>query len=203
MKNKKGFTLVELLAVIAILAILVIIALPNVMGMFNQAKSSSFKVEVQSYMDEASKAFMTESIKAGGKGVCFTGKSTENGTTSGVTGTGLTLDMSGRSKDYVIYLDRKGNVKYVYVRDADYFFEYDADYAVSANGTTTATPVITKVTSDSDLTAKFIKTNSSLTKADVDVSNIVESLEENQAPHRQCTSTSAVSDANEYTVTTE
>ena len=29
MKNKKGFTLVELLAVIAILAILVIMALPN------------------------------------------------------------------------------------------------------------------------------------------------------------------------------
>ncbi|MCI7083376.1 MAG: prepilin-type N-terminal cleavage/methylation domain-containing protein, partial [Tenericutes bacterium] len=32
--NKKGFTLVELLAVIAILAILVIIALPNVLSMF-------------------------------------------------------------------------------------------------------------------------------------------------------------------------
>ena len=32
--NKKGFTLVELLAVIAILAILVIIALPNVLKMF-------------------------------------------------------------------------------------------------------------------------------------------------------------------------
>ncbi len=37
---KKGFTLVELLAVIAILAILVIIALPNVMGMFNTAKQN-------------------------------------------------------------------------------------------------------------------------------------------------------------------
>ena len=34
----KGFTLVELLAVIAILALLVIIALPNVLKMFNQAK---------------------------------------------------------------------------------------------------------------------------------------------------------------------
>ena len=34
MKNK-GFTLVELLAVIAILALLVIIALPNVLKMFN------------------------------------------------------------------------------------------------------------------------------------------------------------------------
>ncbi len=43
---KKGFTLVELLAVIAILAILVIIALPNVMGMFNTAKENSFNTEV-------------------------------------------------------------------------------------------------------------------------------------------------------------
>ena len=34
--NKKGFTLVELLAVIAILALLIIIALPNVLEMFNR-----------------------------------------------------------------------------------------------------------------------------------------------------------------------
>ena len=32
--NKKGFTLVELLAVISILAILVIIAVPNIMKLF-------------------------------------------------------------------------------------------------------------------------------------------------------------------------
>ena len=37
MKNRKGFTLVELLAVIAILAILVIIALPNVLNMYKKA----------------------------------------------------------------------------------------------------------------------------------------------------------------------
>ena len=45
--KKKGFTLVELLAVIAILAILVIIALPNVLSMFTDAKKSTFKTEVQ------------------------------------------------------------------------------------------------------------------------------------------------------------
>ena len=36
--NKKGFTLVELLAVIAILALLVIVAMPNVLEMFNACK---------------------------------------------------------------------------------------------------------------------------------------------------------------------
>ena len=45
--KKRGFTLVELLAVIAILAILVIIALPNVMGMFNNAKKNTFLTEIK------------------------------------------------------------------------------------------------------------------------------------------------------------
>ena len=46
MKNK-GFTLVELLAVIAILAILVIIALPNVLKMFNDSKKNAFMVQAR------------------------------------------------------------------------------------------------------------------------------------------------------------
>ena len=46
MKNK-GFTLVELLAVIAILAILVIIAIPNVLKMFNDSKKNAFMVQAR------------------------------------------------------------------------------------------------------------------------------------------------------------
>ena len=45
--SKKGFTLVELLAVIAILAILVIIALPNVLKMFNDSKKNAFMVQAR------------------------------------------------------------------------------------------------------------------------------------------------------------
>ena len=44
---KKGFTLVELLAVIAILAILIILALPNVLGLFMSSKESAFVTEAQ------------------------------------------------------------------------------------------------------------------------------------------------------------
>lgn len=47
MKRKNGFTLVELLAVIAILAILILIALPNVIGMVNKAKRSTFETQVR------------------------------------------------------------------------------------------------------------------------------------------------------------
>ena len=47
MKKKKGFTLVELLAVIAILAILVIIALPNVINMYTKAQKEAFLTETK------------------------------------------------------------------------------------------------------------------------------------------------------------
>ena len=46
--NKKGFTLVELLAVIAILAILVIMAVPNVLSLFTGAKVSTFISQAES-----------------------------------------------------------------------------------------------------------------------------------------------------------
>ena len=45
--KKKGFTLVELLAVIAILEILTIITLPNIVSMFNEAKKNSFTTEIK------------------------------------------------------------------------------------------------------------------------------------------------------------
>ena len=62
MKNK-GFTLVELLAVIAILAILVIIALPNVLKMFNQAKKDTFLTEAKTIYKEISKKYISEAMK--------------------------------------------------------------------------------------------------------------------------------------------
>ena len=66
MKNNKGFTLVELLAVIAILAILVIIALPNVLKMFNDAKKNSFLTEAKTVYSEAGKKYISDSITSSG-----------------------------------------------------------------------------------------------------------------------------------------
>ena len=45
--NKKGFTLVELLAVIAILGILMVILMPNVLNLFANARKSAFAVEAK------------------------------------------------------------------------------------------------------------------------------------------------------------
>ena len=62
MKNKKGFTLVELLAVIAILAILVIIALPNVINMYTKAQKEAFLTETKKIYSEAEKKYISSSI---------------------------------------------------------------------------------------------------------------------------------------------
>ncbi len=47
MKNKKGFTLVELLAVIVILAIILAIAVPGITGIINSAKKGSFESDAK------------------------------------------------------------------------------------------------------------------------------------------------------------
>lgn len=110
--NKKGFTLVELLAVIAILAILVIIALPNVLGMFNDAKKSTFNTEVQSIFKQAQTDFVQDSIKSAGPQTYCTAKycNTENK---------LNLETT---KDYYVNLDASGNVLNVVVSDASFAY---------------------------------------------------------------------------------
>ena len=114
--KKKGFTLVELLAVIAILAILVIVAMPNVLGMFNQAKVNSFVTEVQKIMDTATTTFTKDALLNSGKTVYYS--STENAT----LGT-KKLDMSGNEKNYFIEMDRNGEFKRVVVYDANYCYD--------------------------------------------------------------------------------
>ena len=126
--KKKGFTLVELLAVIAILAILVIVAMPNVLGMFNQAKSSTFVTEVQEYLNSASTKFMTEALKPGnqGKALEFTSKDATK-----------TLDMSGAEKHYYIKMDRNGNVTDIVIFDENFCYEAHTFKDTDNDGTIT------------------------------------------------------------------
>jgi len=56
----KGFTLVELLAVIVILAIIMIIAIPNVLNVMEQARRKSFIEFAQKCFNEAEKTYMTQ-----------------------------------------------------------------------------------------------------------------------------------------------
>ena len=62
MKNKKGFTLVELLAVIVVLAIIMIIAIPQVMESMNAAKKNSFKIYAQKVLNTAVAKYQTDTL---------------------------------------------------------------------------------------------------------------------------------------------
>ena len=116
MKNK-GFTLVELLAVIAILAILVIIALPNVMGMFNTAKKNSFLTEVKKILSVAESQWINNS----------TGTST-NKSFARVANKNCQsqLQLSGRTNlQYYVELNSAGKVVKFYITDGTYQYKHD------------------------------------------------------------------------------
>ena len=108
--KKKGFTLVELLAVIAILAILVIIALPNVLKMFNDSKKNSFLTEAKTLYSEVSKKYISENMK----GNKLTYISSEDDTK---------LEMTGRDLQYCVLLNTDGSVKSMKVSNGEWIAE--------------------------------------------------------------------------------
>ena len=62
MDKKKGFTLVELLAVIVILAIIALIATPIILNVINDAKKEAAKDSFYGYMDAIEKAIIVNDI---------------------------------------------------------------------------------------------------------------------------------------------
>ena len=96
MESKKGFTLVELLAVIAILAILVIIALPNVINMYTKARKSAFLTEAQNVLKATSNKFIQESVNGKKLNVVSNDKNS--------------LDLSGEKINYQVKLDSQGKI---------------------------------------------------------------------------------------------
>ena len=143
--NKKGFTLVELLAVIAILAILVIIALPNVLKMFNDSKKNSFVNETREVFKTAQTQFVSDNLTHPG---AVTYSNNLKKPCNPATGK---LEMQGRAVDggqlaYSISLDAEGKVTSIKVSDGTYSYTgtkpegKDMDASdITANSVTTGT----------------------------------------------------------------
>ena len=104
--KKKGFTLVELLAVIAILALLVIIALPNVLKMFNQAKKDTFLTEAKTIYKEISKKYISETMKGNKINI--------------ISNTNNKLDLESNNLKYNIKLNNDGSIKKFEVSNGTY-----------------------------------------------------------------------------------
>ena len=105
MKNK-GFTLVELLAVIAILAILVIIALPNVLKMFNQAKKDTFLTEAKTIYKEISKKYISETMRGNKISI--------------VSNDNNKLELESNDLKYKVKLNNDGSIKKFEVSNENY-----------------------------------------------------------------------------------
>lgn len=120
--NKKGFTLVELLAVIAILAILVIIALPNVLGMFNNAKKSTFITEVQNIFKQAQTDFVQDSLTAAGEQTyCTTGNFSGTGDKNVQCTTEKALNLT-TTKNYYVHMTSAGAIDAIVVNDGSFVY---------------------------------------------------------------------------------
>ena len=112
MKNKKGFTLVELLAVIAILAILVIIALPNVINMYTKAQKEAFLTETKKVYSEAEKKYISSSISGNTNTIINSEDDSK-------------LDMTGEKLQYCILLYNNGKVKDLKVSNGKWILNLD------------------------------------------------------------------------------
>lgn len=64
---KKGFTLVELLAVIVILAIIALIATPIVLSIINDSKRAATIQSAEFYLDATINAIMKENLRVNGQ----------------------------------------------------------------------------------------------------------------------------------------
>ncbi len=105
--KKKGFTLVELLAVIAILAILVIMALPAVLRMFNSARKDSFTNEVNTVIRTARQQYLL----SGGTDTRW----------SNIEGSTKSLDLTGNSNlIYYVQMNSGGKITKLQVTNGDY-----------------------------------------------------------------------------------
>ncbi len=123
MKSNKGFTLVELLAVIALLAILVIIAIPNVLQMFNNAKQSAFETQVKEIAKIAEKEWIKDSITSSGDRVyskCSDGTCTNP------------LDMSASANlEYYVHMDSSGKIDQLYVKDDSFQYGLSGEFNIN------------------------------------------------------------------------
>ncbi len=122
--NKKGFTLVELLAVIAILAILVIIALPNVLEMYRNARQNTFLREVSSVYDAAHTKYFLNAFSGTTTEKKYSNIKKANNDTEYLDGTER-LDLQGGNDAflYCIILDTQGKVTTLQVTNGAYKYE--------------------------------------------------------------------------------
>ena len=126
MKNKKGFTLVELLAVIVILAVIALIATPQVLGMIESARKGAAESSTLSYVDSVEKAIVSKTITSS-RNTNYDGKYTVIGNKLSKNDASLDLDLKGDKPDSNSSNEvtvEKGIVKEAYLKFGEHYVTY-------------------------------------------------------------------------------
>ena len=116
--KKKGFTLVELLAVIAILSILAVLIWPNVLNMFNSGKRDAFKIQVDSVIRAAEAQKQSDTM--GGNnvpGYCYG--------IGAVCPSGMELSVNETDVKYAVMFGNDGKVNRIGVENTNYCYVSD------------------------------------------------------------------------------
>ena len=124
--NKKGFTLVELLAVIAILAILMLLVTPNILRLFTEGRKNSFATQVQSVWKAAETKYISDALTNDSPGpYCYAGEKLNSDSTSKwATASGdATLNISdNKSLAYYVEFDKEGKISTLIVTNGTYYY---------------------------------------------------------------------------------
>ena len=125
MNNKKGYTLVELLAVVAIMAIILLIAIPNVMEGLNQGRKNTFGNNVVTIQSSARTMFNKD------KGMGKVRYTIVDGKREAFYCQGLDSDENCKNKaemsnesglSYKVELDLEGKVKCLFVTNKRFYY---------------------------------------------------------------------------------
>ena len=131
MNKRKGFTLVELLAVIVILAIIMIIAIPSVLGTMTTARKKSFvEYATKVYMAAESKYMSAQTLGLSDLGCSFSGFDESDGMNYFYDiKTDLGLENVGDYKGYVGVVKPTGGQS----KPKFQILLYDSNYALVEN----------------------------------------------------------------------
>jgi prepilin-type N-terminal cleavage/methylation domain-containing protein len=131
MKKKKGFTLVELLAVIVILAVLVLLAVPSVLKMMNGAKENAFEIEAENIIDGAKLKYSADLLE---NDLPSTTTVTISG--SSVTGYCYPIYVLADYVDKTFYVNKNAGSVLVDATNNNYYIWYtDGNHSVTASST--------------------------------------------------------------------
>ena len=130
--NRKGFTLVELLAVVAIMAIILLIAIPNVMEGLNESKMNNFGNEVNTLYSTAKTQFNLEKGRGLVKYTYIDGERyavyCQNWTDNVEECKNELSNDNSEGMSFKIVVDVDGKVNYMYINNKRFYYACYDEY---------------------------------------------------------------------------